>query len=238
MSKQRQSTRVVVTCEHASRAIPRELREALRTSSNDLEEHRFWDPGAPGIARQMANRLGAPCFSGRCTRLVVDLNRSLHHPALHGWAVKRMPAKTREALILRYHTPFRRQVKETVDRFLAQGYCVLHLSVHSFVPILDGVPRNTDFALLYDPVRRREKCLSSRWLSQLRTACPQWRLRRNHPYRGSADGHTTSLRRIYPASQYMGIELEFCQSLPLVRKSGGIGRLMAGVVQALLAQSP
>ncbi len=36
-------------------------------------------------------------------------------------------------------------------------------------------------------------------------------IRRNYPYRGNADGFTTYLRKKYPASKYIGVEIEINQ---------------------------
>lgn len=36
-------------------------------------------------------------------------------------------------------------------------------------------------------------------------------VRRNYPYRGSGDGLTSYLRRRYPATRYIGVELELNQ---------------------------
>ena len=37
------------------------------------------------------------------------------------------------------------------------------------------------------------------------------RVRRNYPYRGDADGLTTTLRRRFPWQRYLGIEIEVNQ---------------------------
>jgi hypothetical protein len=42
-------------------------------------------------------------------------------------------------------------------------------------------------------------------------ANPQLVVRLNYPYRGSADGLTTHLRRLHPNSDYAGIEIEVNQ---------------------------
>jgi hypothetical protein len=36
-------------------------------------------------------------------------------------------------------------------------------------------------------------------------------VRRNYPYRGSADGLTTHLRRLHPDGRYAGVEIEVNQ---------------------------
>jgi predicted N-formylglutamate amidohydrolase len=100
--------------------------------------------------------------------------------------------------------------------------------VHSFTPVLDGTARKADIALLYDPARPRERALAAHWLRALRVAEPARVVRRNDPYRGSADGLTTALRGEYPAARYLGIEIEVNQ-----RHVGRGGRFPPWVADAL-----
>jgi predicted N-formylglutamate amidohydrolase len=130
-------------------------------------------------------------------------------------------------LVHRYHRPWREEVHQAVEDATREGLQVIHLSVHSFTPIMDGVDRRTDFALLYDPKRPAEKVLARRWLNTIRVAKPSWRLRSNFPYRGTADGHVTALRKLFPPEKYVGIELEFSQGLPLARQGAVLGQAMA-----------
>ena len=50
-------------------------------------------------------------------------------------------------------------------------------------------------------------------LAAMQRALPEMALRRNYPYRGTADGHTTGLRRRFGKSDYAGIEIEINQRL-------------------------
>jgi predicted N-formylglutamate amidohydrolase len=84
--------------------------------------------------------------------------------------------------------------------------------VHSFTPVLDGVVRRTDVGVLYDPRRPGERDLALELRRRLRAA-HDWRVRLNDPYRGNADGLTTTLRRRFPENRYWGIELEVNQRL-------------------------
>jgi predicted N-formylglutamate amidohydrolase len=87
---------------------------------------------------------------------------------------------------------------------------VVHVSVHSFTPELDGDVRNADIGLLYDPKRKHEKAFCERWRTELLRRAPGLRVRMNYPYTGTSDGFTTALRRIFPKG-YCGIELEVNQ---------------------------
>ena len=89
---------------------------------------------------------------------------------------------------------------------------VLHLSIHSFTPILDGVERVCDIGLLYDPRRKREHAFCRALAKQVRDTT-NFTLRSNYPYKGSSDGFTTYLRKHYPESRYCGIEIEINQKL-------------------------
>ena len=44
---------------------------------------------------------------------------------------------------------------------------------------------------------------------------PELRVRRNYPYAGKGDGLTAHLRRRFPPSKYVGIELEVNQNIVL-----------------------
>ena len=195
---------LVVSCEHASRAVPARARRALAGARGLLATHRGFDAGALELARELARAAGAPLHAGRATRLAVDLNRSLEHPAAFARALS---AEERAALARELWQPFRGRVLRDVARRARRG-TALHLSVHSFTPRLSGRTRAIDVALLYDPRRARERAFADRWLSALAARRPDLRLRRNAPYRGDSDGHTTALRARFPAARYLGLELE------------------------------
>ena len=103
--------------------------------------------------------------------------------------------------------PFRNQTEDIVENSLP----VLHLSVHTFTPVLNGVARKADIGLLYDPARLSEKAIVDRLSMKLKKK--GFDVRRNYPYRGKADGHTTALRKKYPDGEYAGIEIEWNQKL-------------------------
>jgi len=70
-------SRVILTCDHASRRIPRRL-GALGVAPADLDRHIAWDIGAAAVARRLSEILDAPLIVCGYSRLVVDCNRPLN----------------------------------------------------------------------------------------------------------------------------------------------------------------
>lgn len=206
--------RAVVSCEHASDAVPRRYRERLRIPARVLQSHRGSDSGSLALARRLAKRLDAPLVAARATRLLVDANRSLHHPRVFSSWSERLSATDRERAVREHWQPHRDGVVAAVQRLVDAGERVLHLSVHSFTPRFAGEVRAIDVALLYDPSRAFEREFAAAWLAALGARRQDLRLRRNAPYRGTSDGLTTALRQRFPAKVYAGIELEVSQRFP------------------------
>ena len=113
--------------------------------------------------------------------------------------------------------PFRGRGEAEIARALESGRRVIHISSHSFTPVLDGVVRQADVGLLYDPARAGEAALCKIWLSNLKAMTPDIRVRRNYPYTGKSDGFTAWLRRRFPPDAYIGIEVEINQAIVLAR---------------------
>ena len=206
----------VISCEHASNRIPSRY-ELLGLPAARLETHIAWDQGAKEMARVCARLLGCPCHEGRYSRLLIDLNRSLHHPHLMakesgGVGIPgnaSVSEQERDERIKRYYTPYREallsSIRSTIRR---QGRCV-HFSMHSFTPSLLGRDRRADYGILFDPRRPRERALASLLAKALREQ--GWVVRFNYPYRGVSDGFTSMARRLFFPRRYLGIEIELNQ---------------------------
>jgi predicted N-formylglutamate amidohydrolase len=203
--------RVLITCEHGGNSIPAAYRRYFRGHEAALESHLGYDPGALALARDLARACRAPLVCSTTSRLLVELNRSPGHPRLYSEITRNLPADKKHALYTRHYLPYREDVEKRIIAALRAGGCVVHVSCHSFTPVLDGVARNADVGLLYDPSRSPESHLCMAWQAGLRSAMPGLVVRRNYPYRGTSDGLTKHLRRRYPASRYMGIEIEVNQ---------------------------
>ena len=115
---------------------------------------------------------------------------------------------------------------------MGRGRRVIHISSHSFTPRLNGEVRTADIGLLYDPARSGEVDACARWKAALRVTAPALRVRRNYPYAGKNDGLTAYLRRRYPASTYVGIELEINQA-QVIGARRRWADLRAAIIQSL-----
>ena len=229
---------VAVTCEHASRRFPTAL-GSLGLTAAQRRSHIAWDPGAASVARVLAAAWGRSPLLGGYSRLVADLNRSPSHPGAVPRVAfgVRVPGNAslsraeRARRIARYHAPWRQRALDMIGRVVAVGGGCVHLSVHSFTPMLHGIERRADVGLLYDPRRPRE----CRLVTSLRDRLIDsgFTVRRNYPYRGTADGFTTWCRRHFPPTRYLGIEIELNQRL--AGRAGVKGRIVEAVTDALRA---
>jgi predicted N-formylglutamate amidohydrolase len=205
--------RFIVTCEHGGNRIPPRYAILFAAHRAVLNSHRGWDPGALPLARALAKTLNASLFVSQTSRLLVDLNRSEGHRDLFSPMTRGLPSDARNRILDDHYRPYRAAVEEAGDAAIDDGARIIHVSAHSFTPVLDGKTRRADIGLLYDPRRVREAALCNRWVASLTAALPDLEIRRNYPYRGDADGLTTALRRRYLAADYRGIEVELNQRL-------------------------
>lgn len=221
----------MVTCEHASNRVPAELGR-LGLSAKQLSQHIAWDPGAAAIARAIANRIGCPLHLAKWSRLVVDTNRRLGHPKLfaaESFGV-RVPGNAlltpeEEARRLRkYYFPYRNAVTADVLELVSEAGGCLHLSVHSFTPVVSGKVRNADVGLLFDPRRPREAAFAARL--RLLLEAHGLHVRMNYPYLGTSDGFVSWFRKHFQPTRYAGLEIEtnerLLTSLTMTRRLKGV----------------
>lgn len=200
---------ILLTCEHGGNDVPSEYQHLFEDAHHVLETHRGWDIGILPYAEEMARSLRAPLISSTVSRLLVELNRSLGHPQLFSEFSERLPKNARQELLEKYYFPHRETVHQAVQNALDYGR-VFHITVHSFTPELNGQVRNADITFLYDYRHKCERHLSELWQKELEMQLGV-KIRRNYPYRGHTDGLTSSLRKHWPESQYVGICIEVNQ---------------------------
>ena len=225
----RRRTVLLVTCEHGGNRIPARYARLFRGSARLLASHRGYDPGALAMARTLARMLDAWLVTATVSRLLVELNRSPGRQFRESPVMRRAPAALRAEICRRYYDPYWSTVVAFVREAVAARLRVVHVSSHSFTPILGGVVRHADVGLLYDPGHAGERELSLRWQAALRARVPGWTIRRNYPYRGQNDGLTRYLRERFDAAAYAGIELEINQ------KHVGTGNAMPAPQRAAVA---
>ena len=174
---------LLLTCEHGGNRVPRALAAQFASAAGRraLDSHRGWDRGALDAARALARALGAPLTYSTVSRLVVEPNRSEHHPRLFSEFTRPLPDDVRSALLARHWHRYRREVEAAIAGRVEAGERVLHVSVHSFAKVLRGRRRNADLGLLYDPGREGERALCVAWQRARRETVPAFRVRRNYP---------------------------------------------------------
>lgn len=216
---------IVLTCEHASRLNAPECEAYI--DFLDYDDHEIFDAGAEQLANWLKDKFKAPLYSGEVSRLVIDLNRSLgKKPISKCFGSIDHPEYAQ--LIDKYYYPFRNKVENKI----ALSLPCIHLSIHSFTRSLKGQKRHTDIGILYDPQKKIEKNFSKKLIDTLKKG--HFTIHANRPYRGTSDGHTTYLRKIFPKKNYLGIEIEVCQDL-MVNSISEIEELLFAGIQSAIA---
>ena len=223
----------VLTCEHASWALPRAYR-GLGLGRAERRDHIGWDIGAHAVQRHLSRALGAPMVASRWSRLLVDCNRAPDDPTLivaqsDGVRVpgnRRLSAAERRRRLAEFYEPYHAAVERTVKRACARRPAtrVRLLALHSFTPVMAGVRRELDIGVLYDEF----PALARRFGRALRAE--GYRVRYNEPYSGLA-GLIYSARRHANAAGIEYVELEINNRL--LREPRDIARIARDVARAI-----
>jgi predicted N-formylglutamate amidohydrolase len=142
--------RWVVTCDHASNAVPDWLGATLGLPEADMARHIAWDPGAAGVTRALANRLESPAILSTFSRLVIDPNRGADDPTLimqlyDGTVIPGNRTPDRVARMDRLYRPYHAGLAALMNR-PAPVLC----AIHSFTPCLRGrAPRPWAVGILH-----------------------------------------------------------------------------------------
>jgi predicted N-formylglutamate amidohydrolase len=199
---------LLLSCEHAGNKIPIEFQPCFTGAEDVLLTHRGWDPGAGELANCISDALQVPLISYPYSRLLIEPNRSEHHPKLFSEFTRNLSEDVKNELLNNYYRPYRKMVADEVYKIISVNKRALHVGVHTFTPELNGRPRTFDIGLLYDPSRAPEKKIAEEWRKSIRK---RFSVRMNQPYKGKADGLITTLRKIFSEEVYLGIELEVNQ---------------------------
>ena len=226
---------IVISCEHAGNYIPKDYRFLFNGREEVLQSHRGWDPGALLIAKYLSRQLGAPFFFQKISRLLLETNRSLHSKELFSMYVQTLGLNVRKYLLEKYYHPYRNMVEEKIAKEIEAGHEVLHLSVHTFTPQLNGVVRTVDVGILYDENQLPESEFSHAFRDKLESRLPDYNIMLNIPYNGADDGFTTYLRTKFSSNNYLGIELEVNQKYV---NTPDLRIIKEGMVWSLKQESP
>lgn len=197
---------LVLTCEHAGNELP----SNIKIPASVLSSHRGYDSGAYELSLYFKNYFKLPLFYQMLSRLVIEMNRSLNHPKLFSEFTKGLSKETKNDLIETFYNPYRDKVEQVIKKELP----VLHLSIHTFTPVFEGIERTASIGLLYDSRRSLEKSFCGLWKQKLKNNLNlKYKTKMNYPYLGKADGLTSYLRKKFKPKDYLGIELEVSNGL-------------------------
>lgn len=220
--------KLMLTCEHASNRLPAAFKKFVPA---DIQRtHRAYDIGALKVFRKLV-KFTKPEFSceGKFSRLFVDLNRTITNKSAFSEYYDAFEASDKSAAekAKATATAYWKEYRENIEKFVMQnigksskaagkknagnkGTAIVHLGIHSFTPVLNGKPRNTDIGILFDPARPQERAYANVIKDEIKRLHPHMKVRFNYPYKGTSDGLTTSLRKKF-GPRYVGIEIEINQ---------------------------
>ncbi|OGV27722.1 MAG: hypothetical protein A3F18_00620 [Legionellales bacterium RIFCSPHIGHO2_12_FULL_37_14] len=224
---------LILTCEHAVNTIPEEFKQYFKGEEALLKSHRGYDLGALEIIKTLAATLSHDFFQAKVSRLLIDNNRSLHHPKCFSSITHPLPKKLKESIIKHYYTPYRSSIINKIEESIKNNKTILHLSIHSFTPLFKGKERHGDLCLLYDPARPLELDLATKWQTWLKKQAPDLMVRKNYPYIGKSDGLASYCRKQFSAQDYIGFEIESNQAKVMQPKyQKQFAELLANMLQA------
>ena len=204
---------MVITCEHASPAIPAPL-VAEAADLPWLETHWAYDIGAATVSRRLADRRECVAVLSTFSRLVCDPNRDATDPTwirteVEGHALgfnQGVDAAERERRRTHYHDPYHAVIDELLAQRTPSGADVPLLSIHSFTPVYEGEDRSMEVGILFD----RYQPIAERLALELGREGFTTAL--NAPYSGM-DGLIFAAQRHGQAHNVVYLELEVRQDL-------------------------
>ncbi|SHH93862.1 N-formylglutamate amidohydrolase [Marivita hallyeonensis] len=173
---------LLLLCEHAGQSIPARLNR-LGVSQQVIDSHRGWDIGALAVAREVAARLGAPLVIQNYSRLVIDANRPPDSVHAVPSEVDGVPIPGNTGISRSHQRQRAKEIFAPLDAALADFMRDLQprgcFSIHSFTPILGGVPRPWHAGFL----SRRDTRTAQRLMQAIAARQPHLTMAVNEPYR-------------------------------------------------------
>lgn len=226
---------LLIVCEHASRKLPASL-GTLGLSTEALDAHIAWDPGALAVARRISGLLDATLIFQNFSRLAYDCNRPpeaadampevsevFEIPGNRG-----MSSAERQARVDEIYRPFQETLAKTIKARTDADRDTVIVTIHSFTPVYKGVSRRVEVGILHD----RDTRLADQMLA-LAGQRQQFVMGRNQPY-GPEDGVTHTLKEHGLANGLMNVMIEVRNDLIKDETSQGV---MAGFLAGLISES-
>ncbi len=148
---------LLIGCDHAENRIPENLSN-LGLEPEHLESHIALDVGAKSVSMLLSEMFDAPLIMACYSRLVVDLNRYPHDPALilntsDGISIPgnmNLDMASRQERIDTFFAPYHRKYAEMARNMMGRHDAPLLLALHSFSPIYEGQQRPWHYGVMWD----------------------------------------------------------------------------------------
>jgi predicted N-formylglutamate amidohydrolase len=197
---------IVVSCEHATCAVPDALKEVLHDDLERITTPEGWDPGALNLAQAMAMKFRTPLVHCEVSRLIIDCHLQDEDPQRWSDCSMKLTELQREKLHERQLIPHLSGIRQRIATELVRSSSVLHVSVHTFDPTCHP---DLHIALLHSEGRAGEAAMAMQWLSILQEKFPQLEIRTNESfYPDNTKTLLDTLRKERSSAQYQAIELQ------------------------------
>src|SRR5437660_5202514 len=151
----------LIVADHAGRHFPRRLGQ-LGLSKADCERHIAWDIGVGTVCGLIGKALDAVVVRQNYSRLVIDCNRTpgSETSILDLSEVTRVPGnlglseRHKLARVREIFQPYHDRIATELDRRREADRPTALISVHSFTPVFNGVPRRWHVGVLYNRDQR------------------------------------------------------------------------------------
>jgi predicted N-formylglutamate amidohydrolase len=179
------SSPFVIACDHAGRATLPDLGD-LGVSHEDWQSHIAWDIGIAGVARLLAESLGAHVFLQNHSRLLIDCNRPLDSSTSIVTVSANVPVPGNLGLSVaeierrrdRIFRPYHQRITSVVDERIARNTPTVFVALHSFTPVFCGSARPWHAGVLH----HHDVRLAQPLLEAMRKD-GRWVVGDNEPYR-------------------------------------------------------
>jgi len=150
------SAQLLLTCDHASRAIPLSLGQ-LGLAPEQFDRHIAYDIGAEAITRILSDTLDARAILAGFSRLVIDVNRPPGHPqsileisdSTHIPGNRRLSKADLDQRINKLFDPYHQAITDSMLYLWNRGPAPVFLSIHSFTPHFENQNRPWDVGILW-----------------------------------------------------------------------------------------
>lgn len=214
---------ILVVSDHASNRVPGDINLGIDPAL--LTQHVAIDLGVAEVGALMAQRPGIAAFQGNVSRLVCDLNRDPHAPAVipiasdgHAIPGNVIDHAGHLARLARFHEPYQTALGQLLD----SAPPALILSLHSFTPRLASSygPRPWQVGVLYNQDDRAARLAIPMLEAEGLVVGDQL------PYSGKLLNYTMDRHAEADGRPYLGIEIRQDQIATAVQQTGWAERLV------------